>query len=148
MDNVFITFHLHARSIYCNKMSFCFSFLPLNPKCLSVLPRHISKCALNPWAVQRQTLSFCVLKTCSLTEELFHCRSHYLKSSALKQKVRDQQILTSGQAYVSILMQFLFSNSPDYHTPACQPDISSVWVWMLRLYSRSYKLFSFCKNNL
>lgn len=38
-------------------------------------------------------------------------RSHYLKSSALKQKVRDQQILTSGQAYDSILMQFSLSNS-------------------------------------
>lgn len=38
-------------------------------------------------------------------------RSHYLKSSALKQKVRDQQILTSGQAYDSILMQFSFSSS-------------------------------------
>lgn len=38
-------------------------------------------------------------------------RSHYLKSSALKQKVRDQQILTSGQAYDSILMQFSNSNS-------------------------------------
>ena len=38
-------------------------------------------------------------------------RSHYLKSSALKQKVRDQQILTSGQAYDSLLMQFSFSNS-------------------------------------
>lgn len=32
--------------------------------------------------------------------------SHYLKSSAPKQKVRDQQILSSGRAYVSILMQF------------------------------------------
>ncbi len=38
-------------------------------------------------------------------------RTHYLKSSALKQKVRDQQILTSGQAYDSILMQFFNSNS-------------------------------------
>lgn len=38
-------------------------------------------------------------------------RTHYLKSSALKQKVRDQQILTSGQAYDSILMQFFDSNS-------------------------------------
>lgn len=38
-------------------------------------------------------------------------RSHYLKSSALKQKVRDQQILTSGQAYDSVLMQFSDSNS-------------------------------------
>lgn len=38
-------------------------------------------------------------------------RSHYLKSSALKQKVRDQQILTSGQAYDSILMQFPSSSS-------------------------------------
>lgn len=38
-------------------------------------------------------------------------RSHYLKSSGLKQKVRDQQILTSGQAYDSILMQFSLSNS-------------------------------------
>lgn len=38
-------------------------------------------------------------------------RSHYLKSSALKQKVRDQQILTSGQAYDSILMQFSNSSS-------------------------------------
>lgn len=38
-------------------------------------------------------------------------RSHYLKSSALKQKVRDQQILTSGQAYDSILMQFPNSSS-------------------------------------
>lgn len=53
-------------------------------------------------------------------------RSHYLKSSALKQKVRDQQILTSGQAYDSILMQFSPLQFPDYHTPARQFDISSV----------------------
>lgn len=96
-------------------MSFFSSFFYLNPlRCLSLLPQHISKFVLNSFAVPRvaaDTPPLCVEVWQTDSGVVSLHGSHYLKSSALKQKVRDQQILTSGRAYDSILMQFSLSNS-------------------------------------
>lgn len=124
-------FCIHTRSIYSNIASILLSFFYLNPKCLSRLP-HIKCLCWIYWLcfVRRQTFSFHFVEVWLLDSGLVWLhRSHYLKSFALKQKVRDQQILTSGQAYDSILMQF--SNSSSLTSPACLParqfGISSVY---------------------
>lgn len=80
-----------------------------NPYCLPMLlPQCISgnMCQIH-WLWQTEVQSSLLFSNWVVSQDA----SHFLNSPSLKQKVRDQQILTSGWDYDSILMQFSFSNS-------------------------------------
>lgn len=131
------TFCLHTRSIYSNISSILLSFFNLNPSCLSQLPHKKCLCWIH-WLcfVWRQMFSFHFVEVWPLDSGLVWLhRSHYLKYFALKQKVRDQQILTSGQAYDSFLIQF--SNSSSLTSHACPP----IWylIRLLQTHSHSFR---------
>lgn len=77
-----------------------FLILPLNPKSHPLLPRHICECELNPLAAPSVAANApfpSPRDSQSVGGVVSLHRSHYLNSSALKQKGRDQKILTPGR---------------------------------------------------